>query len=106
MWQVVVPVELAQGKALETVRVPQVATYATTPIVSSHWSTLLAEHPDEILIRFFISRIISEFRIGFSQPLRALYSAEKLVLCDITLHCKRPIQKSSPIVAWQVHSRS
>ena len=63
--------------AAEIVRVPLEATYVTTPLVSNHWSTLLAGHPDETLIRFFISGISRGIRIGFSHPLSNLSSAKR-----------------------------
>ena len=69
--------------ASEIVRLPLEATYVTTPLVSNHWSTLLAGHPDETLIRFFISGISRGFRIGFSHPLSNLSSAKRNLYCAL-----------------------
>ena len=67
-----------------TARVPPEATHITTPLVSHHWSTLLADKPDETLVRFFIMGISSGFRIGFNHPEGTLSSAKKFRLCLTT----------------------
>ena len=71
------------GTASEIVRVPLEATYVTTPLVSNHLSTLLAGHPDETLIRFFIYGISRGFRIGFNHPLSNLSSAKRNLYCAL-----------------------
>ena len=64
--------------AEDTVRVPPEASHITTLLVSHHWITLLADHPDETLVRFFIVGISSGFRIGFNHPEGTLSSAKKI----------------------------
>ena len=69
--------------ATETAWVPPDATRITTPLVSSHWSTLLAEHPDETLVKFFLTGIKLGFRIGFNHFPGTLRSAKKNLDCAL-----------------------
>ena len=49
----------------------------TTPLSSSAWESLLAEHPHQELVRFFISGISNGFRIGFKHTNPVLKQAWK-----------------------------
>ena len=69
--------------ATETAWVPPDATRITTPLISSHWGTLLAEHPDETLIKFFLTGIKLGFRIGFNHFPGTLRSAKKNLDCAL-----------------------
>ena len=60
-----------------TIHVPPQARLITTPLSSSAWEYLLAEHPHQELVRFFISGISNGFRIGFKHTNSVLKQARK-----------------------------
>ena len=60
---------------------PLEATAVITPLVSSNWKTLLAEHPNQSLVKFFTSGIADGFRIGFKHPTESLLPAKKNMYC-------------------------
>ena len=60
-----------------TIHVPPQARLITTPLSSSAWEYLLAEHPHQELVRFFISGISNGFRIGFKHTNSILKQAQK-----------------------------
>ena len=43
--------------------------------------TILAEHPDQSLVKFFTSGILDDFRIGFNHPKESLWPAKKNMYC-------------------------
>ena len=69
--------------AQETTRVPPQAAYVTTPLIANHRSSLLANHPDETLVRVFITGVTSGFRIGFSRPPNCLLSSKRNLDCAL-----------------------
>ena len=50
----------------EGVHIPPEACIITTPLIPPAWQSLLADHPHQALVQFFIYRILNGFRIGFS----------------------------------------
>ena len=46
----------------DSIHVPLAATTVITPLVSSNWQALLKDHPDQSLVKFFITGFI----IGFN----------------------------------------
>ena len=65
----------------DKIYVPLEATAVITPLVSSNWQTLLAEHPDQSLVKLFTSGIADGFRIGFHHPKESLQPAKKNMYC-------------------------
>ena len=51
-----------------SVHVPPEACSIITPLLSTEWRSLLAEHPHPELVQFFTSSISNGFRIGFRPP--------------------------------------
>ena len=65
----------------DKIYVPLEATAVITSLVSGNWKTLLAEHPDHSLVKFFTSGIADGFRIGFKHPTETLRPAKKNMYC-------------------------
>jgi len=64
-------------------KVPQEATYISTPLVPSTWRALLESYPNKQLVQFFISGISQGFRIGFKQMTKPLKSAKRNLDCAL-----------------------
>jgi len=65
------------------IHVPLDATSVTTPLAPSNWQVLLTEHPNQQLVKFFITGITNGFRIGFNHSQESLRSAKKNIFCAI-----------------------
>jgi len=52
----------------DEIYVPLEATAVITPLVSSNWQTLLAEHPDQSLVKFFTSGILDVIELVLTTP--------------------------------------
>ena len=59
------------------VKVPHESMAVTTPLKVENWASLLATHPNQELVQFFISGISEGFRIGFKPPPKPLKSARR-----------------------------
>lgn len=67
----------------DTVRVPPSATTITTPLITETWLSLLADHPDKALTKFFITGISQGFRIGYTTKQSSLKSAGQNLTCAL-----------------------
>jgi len=66
-----------------TVKVPHEATAVTTPLKAENWASLLATHPNQELVQFFINGITRGFRIGFKSSPKPLKSAKRNLGCAL-----------------------
>lgn len=65
----------------DSIHVPLAAMTVITPLVPSNWQALLKDHPDQPLVKFFITGITDGFRIGFNHPQEPLRPAKKNMYC-------------------------
>jgi len=64
-------------------RVPPAATAIASPLNIKNWSRLLSNHPNRLLVEFFIDGIANGFRIGFKQQSKPLWSAKRNLTCTL-----------------------
>jgi len=63
--------------AKEDIRVPDKATKITSPLVPEQWHRYLDDYPDKTLKHFFISGIMSGFRLGCTASSSTLKSSRR-----------------------------
>ena len=67
----------------DTVQVPPSATTITTLLITEKWLSLLANHLDKALTKFFITGISQGFRIGYTTQQSSLKSASRNLICAL-----------------------
>ena len=70
-------------KSSDIVKVPAEAIAITSPLIAQNLSNLLATHPDQSLVNFFLAGISHGFRIGYHNPQRSLKSAKQNLVCAL-----------------------
>ena len=70
-------------KSSDTVKVPAEAIAITSPLIVQNWSNLLATHPDQSLVNFFLAGISQGFCIGYHNPQSSLKSAKRNLVCAL-----------------------
>ena len=71
------------AKASDTIKVPTEATGINSPLILCHWINLLAAHPDQYVVNFFLVEIAQGFRIGYHNPQSSLKSAKRNLACAL-----------------------
>jgi len=69
--------------AKEDIRVPYKTTKITSPLVPEQWHRYLDDYPDKTLKDFFISGIISGFRLGCTASSSTLKSSHKNLMSTL-----------------------
>jgi len=64
-------------------KVPPAATEICSPLNANNWRRLLTDHPNRLLVDFFINGITKGFRIGFTQQSKPLQSAKRNLTCAL-----------------------
>ena len=64
-------------------KVPPAATEICSPLNANNWRRLLTDHPNRLLVDFFINGITNGFCIGFKQQSKPLQSAKPNLTCAL-----------------------